>query len=85
MLSKETIKNELIDILQNKFELYSFKIEDIDMEQSIFSLGMDSVDMMVLLTILEDTYKINIPSEEYESFSTINCIVDLIYDLVKEK
>ena len=85
MLSRENIKNEFINILQNKFELYSFKIEDIDMDQSIFSLGLDSVDMMVLMTILEGKYKIKISSDRYESFSSINSIVDLIYNLVNEK
>lgn len=85
MLSRESIKNEFVQILQDKFELYSLKIEDIDMEQSIFSLGMDSVDMMVLISILEEKYKVNIPSEEYESFSTINSIINLIYTLVNEK
>lgn len=85
MLSREDIKNELIEVLLDKFEMYSFKIEDIDMDQSIFNLGLDSVDIMVLMTVLEEKYKIRVSSDKFESFSTINIIVDLIYNLVKEK
>ena len=85
MLSKKNIEDELIQILQSEFELYSFKIEDIDLEQSIFSLGMDSVDMMILITILEEKYEISIQSDNYDSFLTINSIIDSIYRLVEEK
>jgi acyl carrier protein len=39
---------------------------------------------MVLIAVLEEKYKINIPSDTYESFSTISSIIDLIYSLVEK-
>jgi len=48
-------------------------------------IGLSSYDLMELLQIAQDTYKVEIPREKIPGFSTLGDVVDCLENLVKEK
>ena len=57
--------------------------EDLQQEIDIFSLGLDSINAMTLVTNLQDTFEIELDVNEisFENFQSISSIANL----VKEK
>ncbi len=41
-------------------------------------LGADSLDLLQLMTALEDEFSITIPDEEFENISTVSDVIDII-------
>lgn len=66
----------IIEIVKKVLE----KEIDIDMNDDLTGIGLDSVVFVELILTLEETYSINFNEEEETigNFSTINKIVDLI-------
>ena len=53
--------------------------EEIKMESSFKEdLGADSLDLFELVMSLEDTYGVEIPSEELEQLTTVESVVDYL-------
>lgn len=44
----------------------------------IEDLGADSLDLLQLMTALEDEFSIVIPDEEFENLSTVGDVIDVI-------
>ena len=54
--------------------------EDIITEEASFkeALGADSLDLFELAMALEDTYSVEIPSEELEGLTTVGKVMDYL-------
>lgn len=54
--------------------------EDIITEEASFKedLGADSLDLFELAMALEDTYSVEIPSEELEGLTTVGKVIDYL-------
>ena len=48
---------------------------DITLQTKLTDLGVDSLKAIVILSVLEDQFKIEIPNEAMESISTVGDIV----------
>ena len=46
----------------------------------IEDLGADSLDLLQLLTALEDEFELSIPDEQFESISTVGDVLDILTD-----
>ena len=74
--------------MKNKGEIKMFELiseqlncpaEEIKMESSFKEdLGADSLDLFELVMSLEDTYGVEIPSEELEQLTTVESVVDYL-------
>jgi len=73
-----TLKTQIIDALN----LEETTPEDIDNEAPLFGdgLGLDSIDALELIVILDKYYgiKLSSPAQGREIFKSINCIADYI-------
>ena len=59
------------------FETHS-KIQDVRENSFKEDLGADSLDLFELVMSLEDTYGVEIPSEELEQLTTVESVVDYL-------
>lgn len=59
------------------------KVDDIDSRESLFQQGVDSLNMLQILTEIENVYKIKIPYEELliSNFETVGQICKLVEKL----
>lgn len=58
-------------------------VDDIADDADIMALGADSIDVVELLTTLEDEYGISIPDSKVEAMRTIPGIVSVIEEIKK--
>lgn len=64
------------ELLANQFDMDS---NDLSMETNIaVDLGADSLDVVELLTEIEDEFQIEIPDEEIENIKTIGDLTEYI-------
>ncbi|MCM1545009.1 MAG: acyl carrier protein [Ruminococcus sp.] len=74
----DTFEN-VCGIVSSRFELNEIKL---DKETSWEEIGADSIDLVDLITEIEDEFKISIPDEEFENLKTIGDLADLIDQLM---
>lgn len=76
----KTLKNQIIDALN----LEEMTPEDIDNDAPLFGegLGLDSIDALELIVILDKHYGIKLasPAEGKAIFKSINCIAEYIQE-----
>lgn len=69
---------KVIEIISKRFELNETKLlNDTTWEE----IGADSIDLVDLISELEDEFEIQIPDEAIENLKTIGDVVDLIDEL----
>lgn len=63
------------------------KVDNIDSHESLFQQGVDSLNMLQILTEIESVYKIKIPYEELliSNFETVGQICKLVEKLKEGK
>jgi len=72
----DVILSELKEIIHKKF---SIELQNIQIEKDIFdTLNVNSVDVLSLLTDLEDHFDIEIPDYELQDVKTFGQLVDVI-------
>ncbi len=74
MSAIETVK----EILKEKVDISNLKPED-----SLTSLGLDSLDLVEIMLSIEDRLGIEFTSEEIANLSTLNDVVKLIESKTK--
>lgn len=74
----DTFEN-VCEIVSSRFELNEIKL---DRDTSWEEIGADSIDLVDLITEIEDEFKISIPDEEFENLKTIGDLSDLIDQLM---
>jgi len=52
--------------------------QDIDVSAHLADLGVDSLQALQLIVMLERTYRIEIAEEELKRFTSINSVTDLV-------
>ena len=57
---------------------------DVTIDDSFEDLGMDSLDMVELVLILEEKFEIEIPDQDAEKLSTVRDIVEYVENKKKE-
>ena len=65
-------KDAVIELIAREMQC---SIEDITLNTKLNELGVDSLKAIVILSVLEDQFKIEIPNEAMESISTVGDIV----------
>ncbi|MCR5394007.1 MAG: acyl carrier protein [Bacteroidales bacterium] len=74
----EELKNQIIDALN----LEDLKPEDIDNDAPLFGegLGLDSIDALELIVLMEKYYGIKLqnPAEGKQIFKSVNCMAEYI-------
>lgn len=73
-----TIKNDLISILEDTFNVSS---EQIIQTESLRNIIAQSLEMIELLCSIEDHFKIEIPDEDIEKLMKLDDAVQYIYEL----
>lgn len=58
--------------------------QDITLQTKLTDLGVDSLKAIVILSVLEDQFKIEIPNEAMESINTVGDIVAKV-DALRQK
>lgn len=53
-------------------------IDAISPETTIDELGLDSIDLVDIVTDIEDAFSVSVPDEEFENIKTVGDIVALI-------
>ena len=69
------IKKDLLEIVQNYCDA---PLEEINGEDNLKVLGLNSYVMLSMVCEIEDHFGIQIPDEDLKGFSTLNSIVDYI-------
>ena len=65
-------KDAVIELIAREMQC---SIEDITLNTKLNELGIDSLKAIVILSVLEDQFQIEIPNEAMESISTVGDIV----------
>ena len=81
-MSKNEIKKCLKNYLIERFELPFGEDSELDDDTHMYDNGyIDSMDSLVLLTFLENRFKIKVETQDFIDFpiNTVNEIVDFIY------
>ena len=78
--TKEEIKEKLLDILENDFEIDKSEVSD---DSNLFTeLDFDSIDADVLAVRLQQFTDKKISPEEFKQIRTISDVVNAIYELI---
>lgn len=67
----ETLKSEVARMVE-------LPEENIDVSTHLARLGVDSLQALQLIVMLERTYKIEIAEEELKQFTSIDAVADLV-------
>lgn len=70
----EKIKNYVFQLLEEDF--YVDNIESINTEDTLNSIGLDSMDIITLSYYLDDKFGISISEQEVQSWATIQDVFD---------
>lgn len=88
-MSRETIKTELKQHIITYLNLQDFTVEDLKDDEPLFGdeMGLDSIDSLELIVLLEREYGIKItnPTEGRKILVDINTVVDYILENKKDK
>ena len=77
----EEVKAQLKTKIAGMTEL---KIEEIDEQAHLAELGIDSLQALELLVMLERTYQIEIPQAALKYFTSVNNVAELIARQMQE-
>ena len=80
MLTIETLKE-----LAKEIEMLKEKIENIDPSKDLASQGVDSLDTLSLLLLIQEKYGVQIPDEDIPKLETLNDIVEYVNKKLQEK
>lgn len=72
----EKIKNYVFQLLEEDF--YVDNIESINTEDTLNSIGLDSMDIITLSYYLDDKFGISISEQEVQSWATIQDVFDTL-------
>ena len=72
----EKIKNYVFQLLEEDF--YVGNIESINTEDTLNSIGLDSMDIITLSYYLDDKFGISISEQEVQSWATIQDVFDTL-------
>jgi len=82
-MTKQEVKDWMIKTLIDKFGLFESEIKD---ESTLEDLNVDSLEKIELVMEIEEYFGIaNINDEDVQMGITIEGIVQLVYDLQKDK
>lgn len=82
-MTKQEVKDWMIKTLIDKFGLFELEIKD---ESTLEDLNVDSLEKIELVMEIEEHFGIaNINDEDVQMGITIEGIVQLVYDLQKDK
>ena len=80
-MERDTLRTEVRQLLATGLRL-QVEPSDIDAEAPIFgeALGLDSIDALELVVLVEDRFHVSIPDEEVgrRAFASVNALVDFI-------
>ena len=80
-MERDTLRTEVKELLATGLRLQVAPAE-IDAEAPIFgeALGLDSIDALELVVLVEDRFHVSIPDEEVgrRAFASVNALVDFI-------
>lgn len=78
--TKEEIKEKLLEILENDFEINSSDVSD---SSNLFTeLDFDSIDAVDLAVRLQQFTEKKISPEEFKQIRTISDVVNTVYELI---
>ncbi len=78
--TKEEIKEKLLEILENDFEINSSDVSD---NSNLFTeLDFDSIDAVDLAVRLQQFTEKKISPEEFKQIRTISDVVNTVYELI---
>ena len=82
ILTKNELKAELKTLMIEGLKLEDVQEEDIDDSAPIFveGLGLDSIDALELVVLVEEKFRVVIPDEEVGkvAFASVNALADYI-------
>ena len=70
--------DKVCDLVSARFEISEMKLSA---DTSIEEIGADSIDLVDLVTELEEEFGVSVPDEEFENIKTIGDVADLIESL----
>jgi acyl carrier protein len=80
-MDRDTLRTEVKDLLTTGLRL-QVTAQDIEDEAPIFgeALGLDSIDALELVVLVEERFHVSIPDEEVgkRAFGSVNALVDFI-------
>ena len=80
-MERDSLRTEVKELLATGLRLQVAPAE-IDAEAPIFgeALGLDSIDALELVVLVEDRFRVSIPDEEVgrRAFASVNALVDFI-------
>lgn len=81
-MDRDELKLQLKGLLVDGLKLEDVRPGDIRDEEPIFieGLGLDSIDALELVVLVEERFGVNIPDEEIgkQAFASINALADFI-------
>jgi len=81
-MDREQLKQRLKALIVEGLRLEDKRPEDIDDAAPIFveGLGLDSIDALELVVLIEDNFRVTIPDEEVgkRAFASIDALADFI-------
>ena len=80
MLTLEQLKE-----LAKEIDMLREKIEHIDPQKDLASQGVDSLDTLSLLLLIQEKYGVQIPDEDIPKLTTLNDIVEYVNRKLQEK
>ncbi|MGN1418919.1 MAG: acyl carrier protein [Acutalibacteraceae bacterium] len=69
---------QVCDLISKRFEISEVKLTK---ETTLEEIGADSIDLVDLVSELEEAFDVSVPDEEFENIKTIGDIVELIENL----
>ena len=76
---------EQLKELAKEIEMLKEKIENIDPSKDLASQGVDSLDTLSLLLLIQEKYGVQIPDEDIPKLETLNDIVEYVNKKLQEK
>lgn len=78
---EDTIRRALSDVLNIN------DVSNLSMQDSLEDIGLDSINFVTLIVMLEDAFDIQVPEDKlkYENFQTIKKILKVIGELINDK
>ncbi len=81
-MDRDELKHKLKALLVEGLKLENTRPEDIQDAEPIFveGLGLDSIDALELVVLVEENFQVNIPDEEVgkTAFSSIDALADFV-------
>ncbi|NLG31997.1 MAG: acyl carrier protein [Syntrophomonadaceae bacterium] len=65
-------------------EQMDLRPEDIKMDTLFEDIEADSIDIVEMIMVLEDTYDIEFPEEDLENYPTVGSLLSALYDYLQK-